>query len=182
MSGSARTARFTLSPVPRHPPNAARSWRRRRASALCHSLFCVYMADKKCHAAATAPRPADAAARPADAAASPAEDGAAASPAEDGAAACPAEDDDAGSDAVAIKEDGALPSAPAGPARPGAARNGSARRNSKSEFRIEKRSHGKHEGLNPLGSGTTGGRTDWISFVFLACPWASNLIDFLDFP
>ena len=60
-------------------------------------------------------------------AASPAEDGAAASPAEDGAAACPAEDDDAGSDAVAIKEDGALPSAPAGPARPGAARNGSAR-------------------------------------------------------
>ena len=71
-------------------------------------------------AAATAARPADAAARPA-------EDGAAASPAEDGAAACPAEDDDAGSDAVAIKEDGALPSAPAGPARPGAARNGSAR-------------------------------------------------------
>ena len=69
------------------------------------------------------------AARPADAAASPAEDGAAASPAEDGAAACPAEDDDAGSDAdaVANKEDGALPSAPAGPARPGAARNGSAR-------------------------------------------------------
>ena len=51
----------------------------------------------------------------------------AARPAEDGAAACPAEDDDAGSDAVAIKEDGALPSAPAGPARPGAARNGSAR-------------------------------------------------------
>ena len=34
---------------------------------------------------------------------------------------------DAGSDAVAIKKDGALPSAPAGPARPGAARNGSAR-------------------------------------------------------
>ena len=66
------------------------------------------------------------AARPADAAASPAEDGAAASPAEDGAAACPAEED-AGSDAVATKKDGALPSAPAGPARPGAARNGSAR-------------------------------------------------------
>ena len=50
----------------------------------------------------------EAAARPAYAL----EDGAAARPAEDGAAACPAEDDDAGSDAVAIKEDGALPSAP----------------------------------------------------------------------
>ena len=139
-----------------------------------------------------AARPADAAARPAELEDRPAELEDRPAELEDGAAASPAEGDDAG--ALAVKEevsyadaclamqDGALPSAPAGPARPGAARNGSARRNSKSEFRIEKRSHGKHEGLNPLGSGTTGGRTDWISFVFLACPWASNLIDFPDFP